>query len=474
LESYHPVGNRLFAVGERGPVMPADNRTVAVPLVAPPATRVRYGVLAFLCALSFILYIDRICISQAVLPIRSELGITEPQMGYVLGAFTVAYGLFEVPTGRWGDRYGSRGVLTRVVIWWSVFTALTGAAGGLVMLLVVRFLFGAGEAGALPNACRVIARWFPPGGRGFAQGMVVTSAQVGGALAPVGTAYLIKAVGWRASFAIFGSLGAAWAAAFYVWYRDDPAQHPAVNEAESRLITGGMNSSRPAEVHPPVPWSRILTNPTVWLMGAIMASASALGYMYFSWYPTYLQDARAVSPVQSGWLSGLVLAGGAAGGISGGVLSDYVVRRTGLRRWARRGLGVGGLGVGALALVASVRVDDPVASAWLAALASFSAQVQLSSWWAVVTEISGRHVGVMFGLMNSMGVPGAVASQLFVGYFIHWLGEFGYTGRARWDPAFYVFAAVLLGGALCWLFVNAARRVDEPWTRECSSDAHSG
>jgi sugar phosphate permease len=278
----------------------------------------------------------------------------------------------------------------------------------------------------------------------------------------VGTAYLIRAVGWRSAFGLFGLLGAVWAAAFYAWYRDDPTQHPAVNEAESRLITGGDSASRPTELHPPVPWGRILTNPTVWLMGAIMASASAVGYLYFSWYATYLQDARAVSPIQSGWLSSLVLAGGAAGGVSGGLLSDYLVRRTGRRLGTWKALGSGGLAVAALALTASVHVDDPVAAACLTALASFSAQVQLSAWWAVVTEISGRHVGVMFGLMNSMGVPGAVGSQLFVGHFITWLSHLGYKGRARWDPTFYVFAGALLGGALCWLFVNAARRVEEP------------
>ena len=148
------------------------HETDANPPGTPPQfapTRARYGVLGFLCSLSFVLYLDRVCFSQAVVPMENDLGLTHTQIGYASGAFTIAYGLFEVPSGRWGDRFGSRGVLTRIVVWWSLFTALTGAATGLMMLVTVRFLFGAGEAGAYPNVARIIARWFPRAERGAAQ-----------------------------------------------------------------------------------------------------------------------------------------------------------------------------------------------------------------------------------------------------------------------------------------------------------------
>ena len=140
--------------------------------------------LGFLCSLSFVLYLDRVCIGQAATFIQADLGLSNTQMGYALSAFVLAYGLFEVPTGRWGDRFGSRGVLTRIVLWWSAFTALTGAATGLVMLVAVRFLFGAGEAGAYPNAARVVARWFPRAQRGAPQGLMLPSAQSGATIAP--------------------------------------------------------------------------------------------------------------------------------------------------------------------------------------------------------------------------------------------------------------------------------------------------
>jgi MFS family permease len=451
-------------------------------------SRVRYGVLAFLCSLSFILYLDRVCIGQAVEPIQNELDLSNTAMGIVLAAFTLAYGLFEIPTGHWGDRYGSRGVLTRIVIWWSIFTALTGAATGFVTLVLVRFLFGAGEAGALPNSARVVARWFPPGARGPAQGSVSTANQVGGAVAPVLTAYLIHVVGWRWAFVLFGMLGIGWAAAFYLWFRDDPAEHPAVNEGEQQLLASGRGAEarkqcpelasnagqadaasvgvsqinhRHLDPHPPVPWGQVLTSPNIWLMGTVMSCAAFVSYMYMSWYPKYLQAARGVSPIWAGWLASMVLAGGAIGCILGGFLSDWMVRRTGERCWSRRAIGIGSCTFAALAIVGSIYCDSPVAAALLTAFACLSAQVQIASWWAVVTEISGRHVGALFGLMNSLGVPGAVTSQLFLGLLADYLGEQGFTGRDQWDPAFYVYGAVLLCGAFCWLFINAHRSAVE-------------
>ena len=177
-------------------------------------TRVRYAVLAFLAAMTIVLYLDRVCIGQAAPMIKKDLGISETQKGVVFAAFTLAYAVFEVPTGRWGDRYGSRGVLTRIVVWWSFFTAMTGAAMGFWMLLAVRFLFGAGEAGALPNSARVLRAWFPESSRGRAQGFVTAAMLIGGALAPKVSQLLIDRVGWRWSFAVFGLFGVVWAVAF--------------------------------------------------------------------------------------------------------------------------------------------------------------------------------------------------------------------------------------------------------------------
>jgi sugar phosphate permease len=463
----------------------APHDPAAGPLPPTPhqrPTAVRHGVLGFLCVLSFILYLDRICISQAAEDMRRDLDLSKTAMGLVFGAFTIAYGLFEVPTGRLGDRFGSRGVLVRVVLWWSAFTALTGcvqkftffdsgwelrlrgvaiplALDSLVLLIVIRFLFGAGEAGALPNAARVIARWFPPGRRGAAQGALTTSALLGGAAAPVLTAYLIRQTGWRLSFMIFGSLGIVWAVAFSFWFRDDPAEHPGVNEAERKLLGAAGAPNR--EPHPPVPWGRVLSSPNVWLLGGVITCSAFTTYMYISWYPTYLQSARGVHPVTAGWLASLVLAGGAVGCVLGGFVTDWLRRKVGVRRWPLRTLAGCGLTAAAAAMALSIHIDDPYLAAGLTAAACFSVHLHLTAWWAAVTEISGKHLGTLFGLMNSMGVPGATASQLFLGWFADWRQGLGYSGRAQWDPAFYVYAYVLLLGALGWLLIDPTRSVVE-------------
>jgi MFS family permease len=179
--------------------------------------------------------------SQAIVPIQKELGLSTVHMSYVAMAFTLAYGLFEIPTGRMGDKYGSRKILTRVVLWWSLFTALTGVCSGLGSLIVIRFLFGVGEAGAFPNAARVISRWFPGTERGRVQGIMLAAAQLGGVVAPIGAASMIEIMGWRWTFAVFGLIGVIWAGGFWWWFRDDPADHAYVNEGELNLIrSGGM------------------------------------------------------------------------------------------------------------------------------------------------------------------------------------------------------------------------------------------
>jgi ACS family glucarate transporter-like MFS transporter len=328
-----------------------------------------------------------------------------------------------------------------------LFAALTGAATGLVLLLVVRFLFGAGEAGAFPNAARIISRWFPAGARGPAQGLVVTSALVGGAFNPLATQYLLDTLGWRWAFAVLGLPGVLWAVVFSAWYRDDPAAHAGTNEAERRHIRTGTDPYAPPEAHPPIPWRQV-------------SCGSFTTYLFFSWYPTYLKEGRGVTPDRTGVLAGLVLAGGAVGNTAGGWLSDWLVRRTGSRRLARRSIGFAMLGSAAVAMAASIHCDSPWTAA-CCAWACLAVHVQLASWWGAVTEVSGKHLGALLGLMNSLGVPGAVTSQLFLGRFVDWLADLGGLGRACWDPAFYLYATVLLAGALCWLFVDTTKTIGE-------------
>lgn len=422
-----------------------------------PPTRTRFIVLTFVCLLAFVLYLDRICISKAAPSITKELKLSDSEMGFVFSAFTLAYCLFEIPTGHWADRIGSRRVLTRISIWWSIFTALTGACGNLWSLLIVRFLFGAGEAGCYPNAARIFARWFPVQERGRAQGLLNFAASVGGAAAPVVAVYLIALVGWRWSFVIFGSTGVFWAAFFVTWFRDSPADHPSVNAAELALIN--PNASQEQQ-HPPIPWGVVLTSQCILLLGVIMTCASFNSYIYFTWFPTYLEKGREVTPQLTGWLAALVLAGAALGNLSGGFVNDFITKycRDVIR--ARQILGSTAYTAAAVFLVAALQCESAKWTSILLAASIFSAQSTSSAWWSCAIEVSGRHIGALFGLMNGMGVAGAMGSPMFFGVFADWRKREGYLGRDQWDPAFYVVAGVLLLAAVCWHFVNSSQSVD--------------
>jgi ACS family glucarate transporter-like MFS transporter len=449
------------------------------PEQAAEPTAVRYGVLGFLAAMTFVLYLDRVCIGQAAPQMQRELGISETWMGVVFAAFTLSYAVFEVPTGRWGDRYGSRGVLTRIVVWWSFFTILTGAATGLIMLLIVRFLFGAGEAGALPNAARVLRQWFPESNRGWAQGIITTAMMIGGATAPVASQLLINSFGWRGTFVVFGVIGMLWALVFYFWFRDDPAEHPATNLAERRLIAGGRFTREPVPIqdgataheapfaddihaHGPIPWKVVLRNANIWLLGGAMMTMSAIYYMLISWYPKYLQDGRGASPDQSSWLASLVLGAGAIGCFAGGWLTDWMVCRTGSRRWGRTAQSVVGAGVAATGILASLFTDNTTLASLFVAIACLGVQIQVPAWWASATQVSGRHVGALFGLMNMIGALGAICSQLFLGRFADLMKGWGYSGRDQWDPGFFVYVAIALVGMTLWALINPEKSVEDP------------
>lgn len=408
-------------------------------------SRARFRVLGLLCALSGILYLDRICISAAVESIKKDVGLNNTQVGYVLMAFTVAYGLFEVPTGRWGDVLGARRVLTRISLWWSVFTALTGACTGLWSLVAVRFLFGAGEAGAFPNAARVMSRWFPDQERGRAHGLFLAASQIGGAASPVLAAWLIREIGWRVTFGVFGLAGAVWAAVFWWWFRDDPAMHPAANPAEVRHI--GQRSGH-GTAHPPIPWGLVLKNPSVWVLSLIMICGSFNSYIYFGWFPTYLQAGRDVDRMAAGWMTTLVLSMSAAGTLSGGWIMDRLILHGGNDR--RRIMGGGFFFGAAASLIAALMSDNPWIAAGFTAMSCFATQATQPLWWSCTTGISGRHVGALLGLMNSVGVVGALSSSFLVGWIADQLGARGFTGRNQWDPIFYINTGVLLTACVLW------------------------
>jgi MFS transporter, ACS family, glucarate transporter len=413
----------------------------------PRGSRVRYRVLWMAFLLAIVTFLDRVCISIAAPYMMEDLGLTMLQMSLVFSAFTLAYSLFEVPSGWMGDVMGPRRVLTRIVLWWSAFTMLTGAVQGYRSLLAVRFLFGAGEAGAFPNAVRSFSLWFPARERGRANGVLFFGSRLGGALtAPLALA-LIQRWGWRASFVAFGCIGVVWAAAWYWSYRDRPAEHPGVDAAELEWITQDGATPKHAVQ---TPWAALLTSPNLY---AICAMYFALGYglyFYFTWLPTFLTRELGFSMIGSGFFSSLpfLLAGGA--NLAGGWYTDHLAQTRGLRT-ARCTLGAVSFATCAALLILSTVVPSPVVKAVLLALALASADFALSACWAVCLDVGATHAGVVTGFMNTSGNLGGLVGPLVVGFMVErW---------QSWTYPFYVTAAVYVMGAAAWLWINPQRKI---------------
>src|SRR6266700_2186166 len=259
-------------------------------------THGRHWVVVFGMTLAILSYIDRVCIAQAAPLISRDLGLGKVQMGTVLSVFLLSYGLFEIPGGWYGDWVGARKGLLRIVLGWSVFTALTGWAWGFVSLVVIRFLFGVAEAGCFPIIAKSFTTWLPRRERTRAQGFLWMAARWGGAFTPLLVVLVLKYVHWRLSFLLFGSLGVVWAFVFYQWYRDSPREHQGVNAAELALLNDVETHS---SVHSNVPWRKLLASRSVKLLALQYYFLSFSWYFYLTWLPTFLQEHYKLSATQS-------------------------------------------------------------------------------------------------------------------------------------------------------------------------------
>ncbi len=419
--------------------------------LAQSPTHARRTVLLLAFLVSVITYLDRVCISVAAPSMTTDLGLSTIEMGYVFSAFALAYGICEIPMGWFGDRYGQRVLLTRIVVCWSVFTVMTGMARSYTVLVATRFLFGAAEAGAFPTLARALARWFPIQDRGRVNGTMWMGARSGGALAPPIAVLLIAAVGWRSTFAIFGAIGLVWCVFFWRWYRDDPANHPSVNAAELDYITSGGATLPKEHSKTPVPWGRLFRNRTMWFLFA-MYFCSAYGYFFFvTWLPTYLMEEHGLTLERSGFYAGLPLAAGAIGCISGGTFSDWLVRRTGSMRWGRRLVGVGGFILAAVGFAGAAMAGDPLAAILWMAFAQGAQDLTLPVAWATCVDVGGRFGGTATGFMNTAGSISAVISPLAAAWLQERFGSFN---------AMFVSAAVVYFiGGLLWFEIDAEDRL---------------
>jgi MFS family permease len=405
--------------------------------------KARHVVLALLITLSVITYLDRISIGVAASDIQSELGLSESQWGWVLGAFLLAYGLFEIPSGGLGDRIGQRKVLARIVLWWSAFTALTPLAGSYYVLIATRFLFGAGEAGAYPNASGCIGRWCPAGERARAQGLVWGASRLGGALTPLIVVPLKSALGWKSCFWLFGALGVVWAIVWLWWFRDDPAKHHAVSEEELAEI-GPAHS---ATSHTAVPWLSLFTSPQLWLIVA-MYWFYVWGFIFFMfWLPKFLTQGRGMSETHMSFVVAAMFTMGFFGNVIGGWASDQLSKRYGLAI-GRKAIGVACLALCGILLLTAAMVPGQFITAGLVIAAFGVGDGMLPCSWAICLDVGQRYSGAVSGAMNSAGQAAGYVATVLYGYGV---AAYGY------DRPLLFFAPSLLIAAVLFALIDPTK-----------------
>ncbi len=408
------------------------------------ATRARYNVLLLTFVTAFLTYVDRVSIGAAKPAIMARLGLDKITMGWSSSAFNWGYALFQVPGGWMADRYGPRLVLGGAMAGFSLFMMASGAAFSAASLAGARFFVGVGQAVSWPTTSRSLVRWLPLVRRAFGQGVQRAGARFGAAVTPTIVVYLLTRIGWQGAFVVFGMAGLLWAALWYSYYRDRPEAHRGVNAEERKLIGSHGLASTPAS-RPVVPWREIARSRNVWFLCAMYFCYGWVLWMYLSWLPTYLVEARGLTQTQMGFAASAPLLAASVSNLLGGWLSDRLARRLKDLRRGRLLVSVLGFVVAATALIPGVLLDDAAMSLLFLTLALAGLELTVAVSWAMCVDIGGDFSGSVSAVMNTFGNISPALSEGTVGHLAQRLG---------WNWPF------LLAAAMCFAAAVLASRID--------------
>ena len=406
-------------------------------------------ILVMLVILGMVTFLDRINISVAGSAIMNDLNLSPAEWGWVQSAFILSYGLMQIPMGALGDRFGHRKILAAIVLWWSAFTAFTGMAGGLMSLLVIRFMFGIGEAGSSPCSTGVISRWFEKDEVGKAQGYVWAASRLGGALTPFVVIPVMMTVGWRVAFYLLGALGVVWAVVWYGWYRGaPPPTHP------YREGSGHTQSRETAEeVTTPLPTGRDrrwVTSSQFWLLCGMYFFYAFGSWFFFSWFPTFMELGRGFDKTELTYAVAVPFVMSMAGNITGGYLTDRLSRRYGIRV-GRKALGSASLAVSAVCMFLAAFIPGKIAVFVFLSLCFGIFDLMLPSAWALCIDLGKQHAGTLSGAMNTTGNIGGFCCGILFGELVQQSGNY--------NLPLYVIAAMLVVSAVLFGFINPEKPI---------------
>ena len=399
-------------------------------------------ILALLVILGMVTFLDRINISVAASSIMHDLGLSPSEWGWVQSAFILSYGLMQIPMGALGDRYGHRSILALIVLWWSAFTAFTGMAGGLASLLVIRFMFGIGEAGSSPCSTGVISRWFEKDEVGKAQGYVWAASRMGGALTPFVVIPVMMWVGWRSAFYLLGALGIVWAVVWY-WYYRNPSEI-------SQTSNTSANSSTSAPSKPSIDWGLLLRSRQMWLLCGMYFFYAFGSWFFFSWFPTFMELGRGFDKSELTYAVAVPFIMSMIGNIAGGHLTDRLSRKYGIKT-GRKALGSTSLALSAVCMFLAAFIPGKMAVFIFLSLCFGIFDLMLPSAWALCIDLGKQHAGTLSGAMNTAGNIGGFCCGILFGELVQQSGNY--------NLPLYMIAVMLIVSAVLFAFINPEKPI---------------
>ena len=402
-------------------------------------------ILTMLVILGMVTFLDRINISVAGSSIMHDLNLSPSEWGRVQSAFILSYGLLQIPMGALGDRFGHRKILAAIVLWWSAFTAFTGLAGGLASLLVIRFMFGIGEAGSSPCSTGVISRWFEKGEVGKAQGYVWAASRMGGALTPFVVIPVMMWVGWRAAFYLLGALGVIWAVVWYVWYRDRGER----KEVRGERIVQTQSTSE-ADTSLTSHLLLLTSNMQFWLICGMYFFYAFGSWFFFSWFPTFMELGRGFDKTELTYAVAVPFIMSMIGNIAGGHLTDKLTNRYGIKV-GRKALGSTSLAVSAVCMFLAAFIPGKMAVFVFLSLCFGIFDLMLPSAWALCIDLGKHHAGTLSGAMNTAGNIGGFCCGILFGELVQQSGNY--------NLPLYMIAVMLIVSAVLFAFINPEKPI---------------
>lgn len=408
----------------------------------------RSWILVMLIFLGVVTFLDRINITVAGSAIMRDLNLTPDQWGWILSAFILSYGLMQIPMGAMGDKRGHRSTLALIVLWWSAFTAFTGMAGGFVSLILIRFMFGIGEAGSSPCSTGVVSRWFPKKEVGKAQGFIWAASRMGGALTPFIVLPVITYLGWRAAFYILGAVGVIWSIVWYLFYRNQPKEMRGISAeeiAEAPVTQMAVSTEKVS-----IPWKSLLSSKQFWLILSMYFFYAFGSWFFFSWFPTFMELGRGFEKDQLTYAIAVPFVMSMIGNISGGYLTDKLSAKYGLKV-GRKALGSSSLIVSAIFMFLAAFIPGKMQVFIFLSLAFGIIDLMLPSAWALCIDLGKKYSGAVSGAMNTAGNLGGFVCSLIFGYVV--------SATGNYNLPLYIIAGMLVISAIIFMFIDPTKQL---------------